>query len=160
MKFFMTSILFFTLFSFGSAQSCVSGKVTNPESGEELIGANIVFEKNGDFISDVVTDLNGNYKINIDPGIYDMVINYIGLPNKQINGVIVNEGQTTFLNIEMPESDLLLIDCIKVYCICIPVIDKDDTTTKQAFESRKIQRVPTRSIKEISSLTAGITFQN
>ena len=55
----LSAILAFTL----SAQTSLVGKITAAETGEDLIGANVILEKNGVFVIGTSTDFNGNYKI-------------------------------------------------------------------------------------------------
>jgi len=73
---FFLIILLFSIFSL-SAQTALGGKITDADSGEELIGANIVLERNGVFISGTASDFNGVFKLVIDPGTYDVRITSI-----------------------------------------------------------------------------------
>ena len=78
MKTFLT-ILSITLFTLSStAQTSLSGKVTDCTTGEELISANIVIKKIGAFVAGTATDFNGNYSVTLDPGTYDVSVSYIG----------------------------------------------------------------------------------
>lgn len=154
----LLTLAFILTATFVFAQTAVSGKVTDEESGEELIGANISFKKDGEFISGVATDFDGNYKINIDPGTYDVFTSYIGLPDKQINGVIVKASQTTFLNIKMTSGDGgINIDEIIVTDYKVPLIDKDNTTSGAVITSKQIAKLPSRNISALASNTAGLS---
>ena len=154
----LLTLAFLLTATFVFAQTAVSGKVTDPESGEELIGANITFKKNGDFISGVATDFDGNYKINIDPGTYDVITSYIGLPDKQINGVIVKASQTTFLNIEMSSGEGGIdLDVVIVTDYKVPLIDKDNTSSGGVITSKQIAKLPSRNISALASNTAGLS---
>jgi uncharacterized membrane protein len=97
-------LLIFSLLLFASValgQTAVEGKVTDAETQEELFGANVVFNKNGVFITGTSTDLSGNFKVNLDPGEYDVITSYVGMSDKKITGVLIKAGQTTNLPIEM-----------------------------------------------------------
>ena len=73
-------LLIFSLLLFASVaigQTAIAGKVTDAsDNGAELIGANLVFKKNGNFITGVSTDFDGNFKVNLDPGTYDVIVSY------------------------------------------------------------------------------------
>ncbi len=154
----LLTLAFLLIATFVFAQTAVSGKVTDPETGEELIGANISFKKDGEFITGVATDFDGNYKVNIDPGTYDVISSYIGLPDKQINGVIVKASQTTFLNIEMSTGDGgINIDEIIVTDYKVPLIDKDNTSSGAVITSKQIAKLPSRNISALASNTAGLS---
>ena len=52
-------------------------KVTDEETAEELIGANVVVSQNDIVMTGASTDFNGNYSIALDPGEYDVIISYV-----------------------------------------------------------------------------------
>ena len=63
----------------------VSGFITDQETGEALIGANVFIQETGNGMS---TDRNGYYVIqNINPGNYNLIVSYIGYntSKKEIN---------------------------------------------------------------------------
>ena len=69
----------------------VSGFITDQETGEALIGANVFIQETGNGMS---TDRNGYYVIqNINPGNYNLIVSYIGYntSKKEIN-VTQNES--------------------------------------------------------------------
>lgn len=158
MKILLSFLFCVFLFSFCFAQTSVQGKVTVEDTAEDLIGANISFKKNGDFITGVATDFDGNYKINIDPGTYDIVASYIGLSDMQINGIIVKNQQTTFLNITFINKKTSIEDLrCGVFDLRIPLIDKDNTTSGEWIIDENIQRAPFRNLKKLAAGTAGVT---
>jgi iron complex outermembrane receptor protein len=73
---FIISVLFILSFSIISVgQSVVSGKLTDAQSTEALIQATIMIEgtENG-----TVTDVEGFYQLNLNPGKYTLIFNYVG----------------------------------------------------------------------------------
>lgn len=141
----------------GFSQTAVSGKIIDGDTKEELIGANIVFNKNGNFITGTSTDFEGNYKVNIDPGTYDVTISYLGLSDQRIEGVIVKAGQTTSLPIEMGGEGGIVLDEIIVKGYKVPLIDKDNTTSGGTITSKEIRNLPTKNISALASTTAGLS---
>jgi len=137
-----------------TAQTSLYGKVTDKETGEGVIGANVVLKKNGVFETGSDTDLDGNYSVtNIDPGTYDVEVSYVGFPTQRITGVIVAAGKGTRLDIGM-EAGIELTEVI-VTGYKVPLIDKDNTSTGGFVTAEQIQRLPTKSINAIVANVAG-----
>ncbi|MFH5832007.1 TonB-dependent receptor domain-containing protein [Halalkalibaculum sp. DA3122] len=86
-----------------TATGKISGKVVDAQSGETIIGANVVIAgtSQGD-----ATDIDGTYTISgIKPGIYSISISYISYSKKTVTGVEVSAGEITRLNAALqPES--------------------------------------------------------
>jgi Ca-activated chloride channel homolog len=125
-----------------SAQTALQGKVTVKETGEELIGANIVLKMNGVLVAGICTDFNGNYFINIDPGTYDVTVSYLGYPDFEIQGVVVKSEQTNKLDIQMTEPEGVVLDEVVVTSYKVPLIRMDNTTqgstiTRQGGKQRR-----------------------
>ncbi len=74
----------------------IAGKVVDAQSGETIIGANVIITgtSQGD-----ATDIDGTYSIEgLNPGIYSVTISYVSYTKKTVTGVEVNAGETTRLN--------------------------------------------------------------
>ncbi len=152
------SFLFCLIINFLNAQTTVSGKVTDPHTGEELIGANIAFYKNGNIFTGTMTDFDGNYKLDIDAGTYDVVSSYIGLADKRIEGVVVKANQTTFLNIEMDSNGSIQLDEIVVTDYKVPLIAMDNTSSGAVISSSQISRSTRRRSSSSASKSASSTI--
>ena len=100
--FFKTVILAYVLFlntSFADVTGKISGKIVDSNSGEALIGANIIIEELSIGAS---SDEDGNYfLLNIPPGTYDVSASYIGYSQIELTGVTVNVGKTTILDFSL-----------------------------------------------------------
>jgi len=74
---------FLLLFSFSIfAQSTVSGKITDAETGESLIGANVIIT--GTSVG-TTTDLDGNYTLSSDRALpWTLEVSYTGYTNQEI----------------------------------------------------------------------------
>lgn len=143
------------------AQTTITGKITDSETGEELIGANIVLNKDGVYAAGASTDFDGNYRITIDPGIYDIEVAYVGYANKRITEVVVKAGQTTRLDIEIGGDEGVLLDEVVVTSYKMPLIDLDFTTSGSVVTSDQMRNVPRRNIRGLAAKSAGIrTFKS
>jgi len=111
----VTFVLMFVLGAFVNtafAQSGkITGRVTDKELAEELIGASvsIVGTTKG-----ALTDLDGNFTIVIAPGKYDLRVSYIGYQVQVVKGVNVTAGKTTRQDVEMDteaaEADEIVVE--------------------------------------------------
>lgn len=84
----------------------IKGIVTDAATGEPLIAASIILD--GHNIG-TTTDLDGAYRIKgLSAGNYTIIVSYVGYQAQKIVGVVVNQGKTTFLNIELRENQVEL----------------------------------------------------
>ncbi|HNE27611.1 MAG: carboxypeptidase regulatory-like domain-containing protein [Saprospiraceae bacterium] len=137
------------------AQNTVlTGKVTD-EKGEALIGASIKILNGTDVVRGQVTDYNGEFRVQIDPGTYDVEFTYTGYQTSRVSGVQVLTGQINFLNTTMTEGTVLAEAVITAYKV--PLIEQDKTSGGQTLTSEQIKNLPTRSVNAIVATTAGTT---
>ncbi len=157
MKQLTTSILLLCCFCFSLAQSSLQGKVTDAETGEDLIGANVVFEKNGVFRNGTSTDFEGSYNVKLDPGIYDVKVSTIGYPVYLIQGVLVKPGQINQLDVEIPEPlHTICYGHVSIEYI-VPLIEIDNNSSVVTQTSRGIQRSPFRNTHDLILTAAGVS---
>ena len=91
-------ISFISLYSFVCAgvTGKVSGRITNADSGEPLIGANVILKGT---VLGAASDLDGYFNIlNVRPGYYDLQVNMIGFAEKSVTNVRVEIDLTAFIN--------------------------------------------------------------
>ena len=153
---FLLSLTLAILGTLSYAQTSLSGKITDKDTGEELIGANIVMEKNGSFAAGSSTDFDGNYSISVDPGTYDITFSYIGSPDNKITSVIVKAGQANRLDVQLGGEEGVLLDVVVVTEYKVPLIEQDNTTSGGVVTSEQIKNLPTKNINALAAQTAGI----
>ncbi len=140
------------------AQTSLQGKVTDADTGEPLIYANILILKNGNNIGGTTTDLDGNYSVNpIDPGTYNIEISYTGYTTQRQEDVIALAGKSNVLNIELQEGILAVEGGIEVVGYRVPLVEQDNTTQGQTITSEQIRNLPTRNINALAATTAGLS---
>ena len=76
----------------------ISGKVVDKASGETLIGASVYIEGLSDNTIGTITDFDGNYSFEADPGTYDIAISYVSYTKQLIKGVVIKAGEVTNLD--------------------------------------------------------------
>ncbi len=87
------------------SQGTISGTIIDAEFGDGLIGANVVIEGTTNGVS---TDFEGKYQLNVTPGIYTIVVSYIGYVDNKIEAVEVKDKEITYLDITMSEGGVEL----------------------------------------------------
>lgn len=89
----------------------LSGVVTDEKNGQPLIGANVIIS--GTSIGSA-TDINGRYIIkNLDIGMIDLVVTYIGYKKKTVKGIDISSLKSFEKNIMM-DQDVISVMEVKV----------------------------------------------
>ncbi len=89
----------------------VTGVITDARTQETLPGVTITV-KNTSTVA--VSDLDGSYKLNLQPGTYTIVASYISFITLEVTDVEVVENKPVVLNIELRESENSLSEVMVV----------------------------------------------
>lgn len=132
----------------------VSGKVTDLENGEPLIGANVIVNSGGT-TRGAATDANGGYVVlNVPIGKVTIVVSYIGYKTITVENVLVRSNETSDKDVQLPS------DAYKVGEVVIvaekPLVDKGSTNSKQTVTQEDIENLPVRGVEGITALQAGV----
>ena len=137
-----------------SGTTILMGKVTD-DQGEALIGATIKVLKGTDFIRGTISDYNGDYRVVIDPGNYDVEISYTGYEQQKLTGVRVLVNTLNTVDFILKSGNVL--GEVTVSAFKVPLIEQDKTSGGQTLTSEQIRNLPTRSVNAIVATTAGTT---
>lgn len=138
-----------------TAQSSLSGKVTDADTGEPILFGTVTVNRNGALITGTETDFDGNYVISpIDPGTYDVVFSYVGYASQEFNGVVVLADKEITVNSEMSQGQTL--DEVVVIAYEVPLVEQDNTTQGKSLTSKDIANLPSKNINGIVSQVAGV----
>lgn len=154
----MFYFLFFVLFlpSLMLAQGMLRGKVTDLQSGEPLIGANVIVEGTQ---TGAATDLNGEFVLrNLNPGVYSVKSSFIGYQAITVSNVRVNNQLTTEVDFQLP-AEGVTVGTVEIIAER-PMIQKDNTNKIRTTTSEDIDALPVRGVNNIIGLTAGVVLQN
>ena len=144
-------------------QTTLSGKITDAETGEDLIGANIVLLQVGAYKAGASTDFDGNYSVDVEAGTYDVEVTYFGYPSKLLTDVVVKPERLNLLYVKMKVPDDVIYNQL---CVCVGcgwdgyikrLYDREDDNTINAITAEVIRNVPTKKINEIMQLAPGIS---
>jgi outer membrane receptor protein involved in Fe transport len=151
---FILLILFIPLEYLGAGiTGKILGTVVDHKTGFPLPGANIVIP--GTFFG-ASTDLDGQFFIlNIPPGSYEIEVSMLGYQTVIKKDVKVSIDLTTSLDFRLTETPIMGEEVVVV--AERPLIQKDITSRQVYIDSREITALPTRDLKDILSLQAGVT---
>lgn len=161
-----TNLLIFLLFPMlAIAQNGkISGTITDKLTKETLIGVNIAMDSS---TSGAITDMDGYFEISdVAVGTHQLVISYIGYTTKTISQVLVQENQTTTLNIALEIASNELAE--------VQVVDFKKTNTETAvmlemknadqiasgISSQQIQKSGDGNAAQVAKRIPGITIQS
>jgi len=153
---FIISFLFILLASsavFAQMAGKISGRVVDAQTGEPLIGANVIIVGTS---MGAATDIDGNYfVINVPPGKYDIQASMVGYEKIIQKGVVVNSGKTTVaefkLKVSAIEQEPIIVEAVK------PDVEPEKTSTSVVFRPEDVQNIAgTRSVNDAIALAADV----
>jgi outer membrane receptor for ferrienterochelin and colicin len=130
----------------------LSGSVKDSQSGEPLVGANIIIVGT-DY--GAATNVDGNFVIlNIPPGNYSVKISYIGYQTSLITDVQIIVDQTTLMPVALTPESIEVQEV--VVTASTPMIQKDVTSSISVIRRDQIEALPVSNFKDLLSLQAGV----
>tara|TARA_Y100001970_G_scaffold88177_1_gene111357 strand:+ start:3730 stop:6333 length:2604 start_codon:yes stop_codon:yes gene_type:complete len=130
----------------------IAGIVTDEETGDPLIGANVrIVDSN----LGTATDTDGSYYIiNIEPGSYDLQVQYIGYESKIIKNINISVNRTASCNITMMQSSVE--GAVVEVSVSALNLKKDQTSTVKNVSSDQIDILPVENVDAIIAMQAGV----
>ena len=146
-------ILFLSKNVFCGVTGKITGKVTDAQSGEPLLGINIIIEGT---TQGAATGTDGTYIINnIEPGNYNLVFSGVGYQKKIVTNVSVASDFTTNISVVL-STEAIGLETVVVQAEK-PLVRKDLTSSHTVIDNTQIEVLPVESINQILTLQAGIT---
>ena len=133
---------FFAFLSTSNAQTdslaVIYGTVKD-NIGDPLIGVTLKIIQNGEVVKGTITDFDGNYKLRLKPGKYDLEAKYTGFTDVLIKDISLIGGQKFEKNVELQLGKFVIIEWCKLYKI--PLIDFDPENTGTTIISDQIRKM-------------------
>ena len=149
-------LLFLPVLLFAGTTGKIKGKVTDLQTGEPLIGANVIVVGSS---FGAATDLKGEYVIsNLDAGVYQLKASYLGYKTVTITNVRVNADLTSEINFQLPATGVSVGEVEIV--AKRPLINKSNTNAIRTTTNEQIDALPIRGVDNIVALTPGVILQN
>ncbi|RMI09489.1 MAG: TonB-dependent receptor [Calditrichaeota bacterium] len=142
---------------FAQETGVIRGVITDEESGEPLIGVNVLVKGTYHGAS---SDIDGVYVIpDIQPGEYALEFSYVGYKVVQVTGVRVEPGQTVTVNVKMKSTPLALGQEVEVIGQR-PLLDLEETSTVRTLSSEDINRRIVDDALELVAQQVGVVEQD
>lgn len=157
-KFFTIIVLFSLVGSVAIAQTTgrIIGKVVDGQTGEALIGANIIVV--GTSLG-AATDISGEFLITqVPPGKYDIRASYIGYQDVLIRGINIVAGLTQTENFQLLPSAIATKEVVVISQR--PLIQKSATNAIRVVNSEDLESLPVRALNDVIALQPGVVRQN
>ncbi|MBN1479012.1 hypothetical protein EH223_15075 [candidate division KSB1 bacterium] len=145
-------LLVLTATLFGATTGKIAGRVTDKETGEPLVGANIIIQNTN---LGAAADIDGNFFIiNIPPGKYVVEARMMGYTNTVMEDAQVRTNATTSLDFKLTatviegETIVVTVDAIST--------KKDQTSSIRNVSSDQIELLPVESVQQVINLQAGV----
>ena len=134
----LAGLAMLTAFSSYSAV-ILTGTVTG-ENGEPLKGVTVKFLKDGDFVRGTMTDMEGNYRVDLDPGTYAAEVTYTGYQPLHQENILITAGQPATWNFSLLSG--LVLDEVTISAFKVPLINKDGTESGSTLHSAALSGQP------------------
>jgi hypothetical protein len=126
-----------------NSKTALGGIVKDARSAELLIGATIKVLKNRDLVKQTTTDASGKYRLDLEPGTYDVECAYAGYVTRRITDVVVAADKDNSLNITLETGETLGEVVVFNFNTQMSVTEADDSRKDVATgeESRPVRRM-------------------
>ncbi len=130
----------------------ITGKVTDAQSSEPLLGINVIIQGT---TQGAATGADGSYIIiNIEPGTYSLVFSGVGYQKKMVTNVNVSSDFTTTIDVQL-SSETIGLETVVVEAQK-PLVRKDLTSSQVTVDAAQISALPVENVDQLLTLQAGI----
>ena len=151
----ITTILFSLIFIsgvFAQTTGKISGNITDEDTKEPLIAANVIVK---DSNLGAATDVEGYYSIvNIKPGLYTLVVDMIGYKQLVLENVRVSVNRTTTIDASLSPT-VIQGETVTVEVDAITA-KKDQTSTIKNISTDQIEKLAVEDLGAIVGMQAGV----
>jgi outer membrane receptor protein involved in Fe transport len=148
----MLSLFFLMNMQLMAASGKLSGTVTDKDTGEPLIGVNIIVHE---LQIGASSDIDGRFMIlNIPPGYYTVSASYMGYQKLTFTDVRFSMDHTTVQDYKM-SSQILEGDEVLVVAKR-PLVQKDLTSSQRVTSAEEIKSMPVESFYGVLTTQAGV----
>lgn len=133
----------------------IVGNVTDKETGEPLIGANVLIEGTS---YGAATDVEGEFLIlNVPPGTYTLKTSFIGYQSISMSNIKVSVNLTTEAKFAISSEAIQAKEVLVV--AERPLVDKNITNSTSVVAAEDIENLPIRGVNAIVATQAGVVSQ-
>lgn len=144
------------------AQSKITGKVLDKNTGEALVGVTVMVKGTNIATS---TDLDGFYELRVNPGTYALVVRYISYKQLELTGIEVKPGEAYYQKIAMEDISTgigeveVTAEAKKESMSAINVERKNAVVVSDGVSSEQFRKTPDRNVSDVLKRVSGTTIQ-
>jgi outer membrane receptor protein involved in Fe transport len=138
--------------AFAATTGKLSGKITDSQTGEPVIAANVIIE--GTYMGAAATADGYYYINNIPPGDYTVIVSSIGYEKVTIKKVHIKTDLTFKLDVKLESRTINSKEV--VITASKPLVQKDLTSSSVTVSADDIKLMPVESVGQIVNLQAGV----
>ena len=153
MKQIFTFIAICVVYNSFSQNAEISGKITDINTQEALIGASVRYDKG----KGVISEADGSYKISLAPGQYDLTYTSIGY-KKQKQSISVTAGEKKTINIQMA-TDAYEYNEVTTVSFYKKNAAKENVST-EVVTAEQIKHTNSNDLSEALGRTSGVLVQD
>jgi len=154
-SYLVLAVLVFAGIALAANTGSISGRVTDKQTGEPLIGASVIVE--GTELGNA-TDLNGQYQIiNVQPGTYNVTASYTGYNDLRTTGVLVVQDNATTVDFKLSVTVIELKKVIESVAKKREMVTRSAVSVERVITSEDFKRLPVTSLSDLVGLQAGVT---
>ena len=146
-------LVFGSLSATWAQTATLKGKITDANTGEELIGAAVIIV--GTY-KGTATNFEGNYLIEeVKPGDYTVKVSYVGYTEKLFNGIRLNADEVKTLDITLAD----ISQTLETVTIVgeKSVIELEDAKSEVTISAADIKEMNARNVQDVVKMQAGVT---
>lgn len=147
----VTVFLFSATMLSAQADGTLSGKVTEKETGEPLIGAQVFVSSTS---SGTVTDLDGKYYLPLPQGSYTVKVSFIGYTTQSV-GIDLKAGENVTMDFAL-SSDLFGLDEVVVTATFTERTQQESPLSMTSLSANQLEKLTANSQADILRVVPGI----
>lgn len=130
----------------------ISGTVTEKDTEEPLAGVTVFINS---IQRGVTTDSEGRYTLlSIPSGAYEMSFSFIGFATQKVQNVVVNNGRTTIVSVELSmevvQGQEIIVQAER------PIVKKDQTSSVSYIGKEAIEELPVLELGDLVKFQPGV----
>jgi len=155
--FFWTGLVSLTHRTEADHETAVLTGLISDDKGQALFGASIKIFRNRIFVNGTISDIEGKYHMELEPGTYDVECSYTGFTTYRAAGVVVSANKIGILSFTLEANTVLKELVVKQYDVPLIEGDKLSGTT---LTSEQIKNLPTRNVSATVATTAAFSHDS
>lgn len=156
------AFVFLATQSFGKGK--IAGKISDEKTGYAVINAVVVVQGTA---NGTITDIDGRYDLEVDPGTYAIEVKYPGYDNKIVEGIVVKDNSVTETNVAMSISANNNLEEVVVKTTrnretvaALYIDQRNSQSLSSGISADIIKRSPDRSTGEVLKRVSGASVQD